>query len=240
MAVRTYSVKKLGKDYKVSPHFKLKEFQCQDGSDIVKIDTNLLNFLEKLITYGGFTITIISGYRTVSHNRKVGGASKSKHIYGYAADINVRNEKGENVSGKLVCCLCQTLRFKGIGYMSETSTHVDMRPSGTYRGDERKDYGNNMGGDFYKYFGISKAKVEALKEEDEDMTEQKFEEMFNALMTKKEKEAASSWSQASRTWAEKNGIIKGTGTSMAYKKFLTREEMVEMLNRFGKAFGLIK
>ena len=46
MAVKTYSVKKLGKDYKVSEHFTLGEFQCSDGSDKVKINSNLLAFLE--------------------------------------------------------------------------------------------------------------------------------------------------------------------------------------------------
>lgn len=249
MAVKEYSVRKLGKNYKVSEHFALGEFQCSDGSDIVKIDSNLLAFLEKLRAFGGFTIDVVSGYRTSSYNRKIGGASKSTHTQGYAADIKVKKD-GKFVSGKLICCIAKDLGFNGVALIKGTgySVHVDTA-NRIYRGDENYGYGNNVpNGNFYKYFNISKSQVEALKvktnpvvkEDDEDMTEEKFEEMYDALMAKKEKEAPASWSQAARTWAEKNGIIKGTGSSMAYKKGLTREEMVEFLYRFGKLFKLIK
>jgi uncharacterized protein YcbK (DUF882 family) len=153
MAVKTYSVKKLGKNYKVSEHFTLGEFQCSDGSDKVKIDSNLLAFLEKLRSYGGFTISINSGYRTSSYNRKIGGASKSTHTQGYAADI-VAKKDGKRISGKLICCIAKDLGFKGVALIkgSGYSVHLDMA-NRIYRGDENYGYGNNVpNGDFYKYF----------------------------------------------------------------------------------------
>lgn len=156
------SLKAWGANYQISPHFKLKEMASKDGADLVYYSSELITKLEELRSYLGGTIAIVSGYRTPSHNKKVRGAVGSQHTKGTAADISVK-VNGKNVSGKLICCLCQTLGFRGIGYMSETSTHVDMRSNGLYRGDERKNYGNNVNGDFYAYFGIAKEQINALR-----------------------------------------------------------------------------
>ena len=43
------------------------------------------------------------------------------------------------------------------------------------------------------------------------------------------KQPPSSWSEEAREWAEKNGIINGDGSSMAYKRNCTREELVQIL-----------
>ena len=72
--------------------------------------------LEKLRAYGGFTVHINSGYRSPSYNRKIGGASKSQHTLGTAADIVVK-KNGKTVSAKKICCLCQDLGFKGVAYI---------------------------------------------------------------------------------------------------------------------------
>lgn len=162
MSVKTVYISKVGRDYQISPHFKLSEFACKNGADTVLYSTELLDRLEELRAYGGFTVSINSGYRTAAYNRKIGGATNSQHIKGTAADIVVRKD-GEVVNAKSICCLCQSLGFKGIGYISANAVHVDMRTSGSYRGDERKGYSGNVGGDFYKYFGIDKAQITALK-----------------------------------------------------------------------------
>ena len=39
MTVKTYSLKSDG-DKQLSPHFKVKEFRCKDGSDKILIVTN--------------------------------------------------------------------------------------------------------------------------------------------------------------------------------------------------------
>ena len=162
MAIKTVYKSKVGKDFKISDHFTLSEMACKDGTDKVLYSTDLLKKLEQLRAYGGFTITINSGYRSPAYNKKIGGATNSQHIKGTAADIVVK-KYGKTVSGKLVCCLCQSLGFKGIGYISESAVHVDMRESGSYRGDERKGYSGNVGNNFYTYFGIKQSQIDALK-----------------------------------------------------------------------------
>ena len=235
MSVKTQYISKVGRDHRISPHFTLAEMACKDGSDEVLYSTELISMLEKLRDYGGFMIHINSGYRTPSYNKKIGGASHSQHIYGTAADIVVKKE-GKTVSSKLICCLCQILGFKGIAYISESAVHVDMRSSGSYRGDERKGYSGNVGNDFYRYFGITKNQVEALKienesKEDEEMTQQQFNDMMNVWIAQQAAKEPEEWSKEDREWAEANGIIKGTGAGYSYRSYCTREQMVAFLHR---------
>lgn len=86
--VKTYSKKQHGAT-KLSANFTVGEFACQDGSDKVLIDTDLVAILQKIRDHFGKPITINSAYRSVSHNRKVGGVSNSQHVKGTAADIVV-------------------------------------------------------------------------------------------------------------------------------------------------------
>lgn len=231
--IRTVYKSKLGKDFRISPHFTLNEMACKDGSDKVLYSTELMSMLEKLRAYGGFTIHINSGYRSPSYNRKIGGASKSQHIYGTAADIIVKKD-GQSVDARLICCLCQDLGFKGIARISWQAVHVDMRSSGSYRGDEYYGYGNNVNGDFYRYFGMKKSMVEALKDkeqEEEKVTQQQFNDMINVWISQQAAKEPEEWSKEDREWAEANGIIKGTGAGYSYRSYCTREQMVAFLHR---------
>ncbi len=47
-------------------------------------------YLEKLRTYFGKPINITSWLRVPSHNKRIGGASKSMHLTGVAVDFNVK------------------------------------------------------------------------------------------------------------------------------------------------------
>lgn len=240
--IRTVYKSKVGQDYLISPHFKLDEMACKDGSDKVLYSTELMSMLEKLRAYGGFTIHINSGYRTPAYNRKIGGASKSQHTLGTAADIVVKKD-GKTVSGKLVCCLCQYLSFRGIGYISESAVHVDMRESGSYRGDERKGYSGNVGGNFFTYFNVKQSQIDALKvkaetpaaeekkQEEEKVTQQQFNDMMNVWISQQAAKEPEEWSKDDREWAEANGIIKGTGAGYSYRSYCTREQMVAFLHR---------
>lgn len=244
MGIISASISKLGKDYKIGEHFRLREMACKDGSDKVLYSTELIAKLERLREYGGFTITINSGYRTASYNKKIGGASKSQHTLGTAADIVVYKD-GKVVNARKICCICQTLGFKGIGFISENATHVDMRTSGSYRGDERKGYSGNVGGNFYKYFGISESTIKAMKvtnktnttvksEDNEVLDQAQFNKMMDTYLAERGQEEPSDWSKDAREWAEKKGIIKGTDVGMEYQSFVTREQLVTMLNRMKK------
>lgn len=241
MAIKTVYLSRMGRDYSISPHFKLKEMACKDGSDKVLYSTELMEKLEELRAYGGFTVSINSGYRTPAYNKKIGGASRSQHTLGTAADIVVR-KNGAVVNTKKLCCLCQTLGFKGIGYISANAIHVDMRSSGTYRGDERKGYGGNVNGDFYRYFGIGKAEIEALKVKEEATTliptptpapqePKKETEEDNMKYYKTIDEIPSYYKEAIQKLIDK-GVLQGTGgTEINVSEDLCR--IMTLLNRLG-------
>ena len=88
MSVGTYSLAREG-DKLLSPHFRVREFACRDGADLVKIDTDLVELLERIRTAACGAVTVNSGYRTASYNQKVAGARASQHLLGRAADIQV-------------------------------------------------------------------------------------------------------------------------------------------------------
>lgn len=111
-----------------SAHFKLSEFKCKDGTAVpTKYYGNcqkLMNLLEEIRTAcGNRAITVTSGYRTESYNKKVDGAKQSQHLYAAAADIKVSGKSASEVYK-----LCDRLVGSrgGVGKYS-TFTHVDVR-----------------------------------------------------------------------------------------------------------------
>lgn len=80
-----------------------------------------------------------------------------------------------------------------------------------------------------------------INEEDEDdMTQDKFNEMMEVYLNQQAEKDASSWSNTERTWAESKGYIKGDNLNRKmYKKFMTREEMIVVLYRIMKDKGLV-
>lgn len=257
MAIKTGYVSQLGRDYLISPHFKLREFQSKDGADKVLYSEELLAKLEELRAYlggdGVATVGVGSGYRSEAHNRAIGGASESRHTKGDAADV-VCKQNGKRIPGKLICALCQTLGFKGVALNkgSGYSVHLDMRPGGTYRGDERYGYGNNVGNDFYKYFGITKAQVEALRVvpkeepemEEDDMTEQDIRNIvfkcIAEMMTAKAEELPDEWSKEAREWAKGSALMQGTNIGDEWMSYVTREQFAAVMHRFAKLVDPIK
>ena len=122
MALKAYSVAKDGTTY-IPKNFRVREFRCQDGSDVVFIESDLVDILQKIRDHFGKSVTITSAFRTASHNKKVGGATYSQHLYGTAADIKV-----SGVTASAVADFAETLmpNTGGIGRYS-TFTHVDVR-----------------------------------------------------------------------------------------------------------------
>lgn len=72
----------------LSKHFKRSEFACKCGCGFDVVDVELLGILEQVRQQFG-PVTITSGCRCRSHNKAIGGAKKSQHIIGKAADIKV-------------------------------------------------------------------------------------------------------------------------------------------------------
>ncbi len=109
----------------LSPHFKVREFACADGSDAVFVAEELVSVLEKIRTHFQKAVIVTSAYRTPAHNKAVGGEERSQHLYGLAADIVVRDTRAKDVADYAETLLKHT---GGIGRYA-TFTHVDVRGS---------------------------------------------------------------------------------------------------------------
>lgn len=103
-------------------HFDESEFRCKDGCGLLVVKPLLLERLEQLRAVIGTPIPIVSGFRCCEHNKNVGGASRSRHTVGEAADIpkalRVTRRQAERVG------------FTGIGIDGDSGwvVHVDVRP----------------------------------------------------------------------------------------------------------------
>lgn len=120
--VKAYSLAKDG-DKKLSANFKVREFACEDGSDVVFVSDGLVQVLQAIRSHFGRTTNVNSGYRTPSHNKKVGGEEYSQHLYGLAADIEVKG-----INPKTVAAYVEKLlpNMGGIGIYS-WGVHIDVR-----------------------------------------------------------------------------------------------------------------
>ena len=86
---------------KVGQHFKVREFACKDGSQVVFIDDHLVSVLDILRNKLGKPVIITSGYRTPTRNKDVGGARYSYHMRGMAADIRVNEISAKELANEL-------------------------------------------------------------------------------------------------------------------------------------------
>lgn len=121
--VKVFSLKTDGNKL-VSANFKVKEFACKDGSDVVLINPALVDLLQTIRNHFNAPVTINSAYRTVAYNNRVSGSSsESQHCNGNAADIVVKG-----IAPKMVAEYVESLMVMrgGIGYYPGF-THVDVR-----------------------------------------------------------------------------------------------------------------
>ena len=119
----------------VTKHFKMSEFACKDGTQVPeKYQGNVAALclaLEHLRARLGSPVVIISGYRTKEYNRRVGGASKSKHLTASAADVRLSGKSPADVSTCLDELIAEvTIPQGGIGvYPSQNVPHDHIRPT---------------------------------------------------------------------------------------------------------------
>ena len=120
--VRAYSKAKNG-NTALTKNFKVREFACKDGSDVIFISMDLVEVLQKIRDHFGKPVNINSAYRTPPYNKKVDGAAQSQHLYGTAADISISGVKPADVAA-----FAETLmpKYGGIG-IYKTFTHIDCR-----------------------------------------------------------------------------------------------------------------
>lgn len=121
--VKVYSLKAEG-SRQITDHFRVYEFACKDGSDVVFVSQALADILENIRTHFGKPVHINSGYRTVSYNKTVSGSSStSQHCNGLAADLHVDGHTHQEVY-KYACQLLGD--HGGVGLYS-WGVHIDVR-----------------------------------------------------------------------------------------------------------------
>ena len=102
----------------ISAHFSRWEFRDHTTGELIGPSDNLVEHLERLRGIVGRPIVIVSGYRSPSHNRAVGGARRSYHLLGRAADLR---------SGVVTVDQALAAGFGGIGRCGKWVVHVDDR-----------------------------------------------------------------------------------------------------------------
>ena len=116
---------------KLTENFSKEEFDSKDGAempcDVLENISKLATQLQILRDYTNLPININSGYRSVEHNRDIGGTSKSQHILGKAADIVIKGMTPDETRALIEFLIDnEILNIKGLGSY-DTFTHLDIR-----------------------------------------------------------------------------------------------------------------
>ncbi|MCL7465520.1 D-Ala-D-Ala carboxypeptidase family metallohydrolase [Phaeovulum sp. NW3] len=105
-------------------NFSPAEIACR-GTGTLKIDTEALDKLQALRDRLGKPLIIRSAYRSPEHNRRVGGAPRSKHMDGTAFDIAMENH--DPVAFEAAA---REVGFLGFGYYPRSGfMHIDLGPA---------------------------------------------------------------------------------------------------------------
>lgn len=106
----------------LSPHFPVREVACHHCG-LAYVRRELLNDLETLRGALQAPVPLADAYRCAYHNRAVGGAKDSMHLYGYGADPAIDAHVDQVYRMKL---------FSGIGDKNGVVKHVDLRHLSTF------------------------------------------------------------------------------------------------------------
>nr|CRY96427.1 hypothetical protein [uncultured prokaryote] len=102
----------------LSEHFSRSEFRCRHCGAYKAVSPDLIRVLERIRALSAEPLVIVSGYRCAVHNRAVGGASQSQHLYGTAADIG---------QGRATLHQARAAGARGVGTRGRWAVHVDVR-----------------------------------------------------------------------------------------------------------------
>ena len=108
---------------KLSKNFESEEFDCQCGCDLtgINMDADFIDKLQKIRAQIDFPLIVTSGLRCKSHNARVGGSSRSKHMLGIAVDFYLTDAVKRY---ELVYLAMDYGLSVGVG---KTFIHLDMR-----------------------------------------------------------------------------------------------------------------
>jgi zinc D-Ala-D-Ala carboxypeptidase len=108
-------------------NFSPAEIACR-GTGSIRIHEDALDKLQALRDRLGKPLIIRSAYRSLAHNRAVGGASKSKHLDGTAFDIAMTNH--DPVAFEEAA---RAVGFLGFGFYPRSGfIHIDLGPARTW------------------------------------------------------------------------------------------------------------
>ena len=131
-----------GKVVQLSKNFKSTEFDCHGFGccNSTEISLQLIDILQTVREHFGKSVTVNSGFRCKVHNKAVGGASKSNHLKGTAADIVV-----SGIEPKEVAKFLESIGVLGIG-LYPWGCHVDTRTQKAFWYGDKQEYRSTFGG----------------------------------------------------------------------------------------------
>lgn len=144
MAIKTYAK---GSNTKLSANFNSSEFDCHGSGccSSTLVDDKLVTYLQQIREHFGKPVNISSGYRCATHNKNIGGATKSRHSKGQAADIYI-----SGVTPAEIAKYAESIGILGIG-LYETSSdgffvHVDTRETKSFWYGQKEASRTTFGG----------------------------------------------------------------------------------------------
>ena len=116
---------------RLSKNFELEEFACKDGTPVPKKYyencKELAENLQVLRDSLGVPLVVLSGFRTVKHNKKIGGAPASFHLTASAADIKADNLPTYKIYMRILKLMAEGKMKKGGLKCYHTWVHYDIR-----------------------------------------------------------------------------------------------------------------
>jgi uncharacterized protein YcbK (DUF882 family) len=106
-------------------YFKTEEFASRyEAGSGSKMDPKFLSTLDNIRHDCGFPFVITSAYRTIEHNKSVGGAQNSAHLRGHAVDIRCSD------GAQRLAIVSNAIKhgIKRIG-IAKTFVHLDNDPT---------------------------------------------------------------------------------------------------------------
>lgn len=116
-------------------HFSWHELAGHDGTDVpleyIDEARELCELLELIrVDAGGEPLVVVSGYRSIPYNERVGGAKHSYHCRAMAADFRTVQVAKLHGVNKMLVAQARTPRYAKLGGHGVYShwIHVDTRP----------------------------------------------------------------------------------------------------------------
>ena len=106
------------------PSFIPREMACKGTGKLI-INTDAMDDLQSLRDMLGKPLIITSAYRSPEHNKRVGGAKRSKHLEGIAFDVRMDNHDPHTFEAA-----ARAAGFTGFGYYPKSGfMHIDTGPA---------------------------------------------------------------------------------------------------------------